>query len=74
MREWKIVRSVPMCAEVRNGLDAVKATRKALGKAAVGKRLVGEPAHLLNTDPSTQETEALGAGRSFLRIKGGVLG
>ena len=31
------MRSVPICAEVRNGLDAVKATRKALGKAAVGK-------------------------------------
>jgi hypothetical protein len=50
MGEWKKLRSVPMCAAIRTGADAVKAARKALGKAAVGKRLIGEPAHLFSTE------------------------
>src|SRR4051812_15216848 len=39
--DWKKLAPIPMSASVRNGQDAVKAARKALGKAVVGKRLVG---------------------------------
>jgi hypothetical protein len=48
--DWKKLAPIPMSASVRNGQDAVKAARKALGKAVVGKRLVGEPVHILNPE------------------------
>jgi hypothetical protein len=44
--EWKKIHAVPMSDTINCGSAAVKAARKALGKAVVGHRLVGEPAHL----------------------------
>jgi hypothetical protein len=48
--EWKKIHVVPMSDAINCGSEAVKATRKALGKAVVGHRLVGEPVHLLNPE------------------------